>query len=775
ATLYELLTLQRPTAVLGPASTNTGLSPHSLRTFDRRLPADLETIILKGLSDDPADRYHSAGAFADDLQRFVAGRTIQARRPSLTDRTLKWIGRHRAITLSAAASLALMCCVLLASTALVWRANQQSAQALLQSEEHARHIQELLYMADMQVAYQTWDDEQLGQTREILERYLPKPGEPDLRGFEWYALRSIAQEIEPIVFGKHEGAVNQLAVFPDGRRVASVGDDQKLRIWDLASRELLGVADAADSSVEPLFSVAVSPDGKTIATGSDCVLLWDAETLERRQSLASYEYNVQSIAFSPDGNRIAVATRYDLVQLYTITGELINEYMGAARHESLEFTPDGQRILVPSRRDNELDGTKTGFIRAWNADLSQVEFDLCPANHIATNFTQTAISRDGRFFALAEQSAVNPICIVDAESHDVVLRISEEQDQVATLSLSHDGRRLAIGYVNGVIAVPEIDDLSNGTTKTNRKRLFQAHQGALTAVRFIDDRRFLSSGTDGRLKYWELPRQEMSVSMSNAFVGDISISPDDQTLAYIDDDGIQLRSVEGKHLASVPCKTAHRICFSRDSAVVACCVTNSNSVYLLSAATGQQLLHISLATTPRDICLSPTEDRLAIINGIGNVIVWNTRTGEQVNDTLSLYDEREYRDYRCLYSPDGRTLICNGMDEMVSVDIATMTPIRRDPMLIRQFASCFSPDGTWFAVALSNGTIELWKWPSFEHFGSLHGHEGEVRDIAFTQDDRLVSIGQDGTTRVWSPSQLREIGILARSPYVSECFALTAN
>ncbi|MCA9151042.1 MAG: WD40 repeat domain-containing protein, partial [Planctomycetales bacterium] len=394
-------------------------------------------------------------------------------------------------------------------------------------------------------------------------------------------------------------------------------------------------------------------------------------------------------------------------------------------------------------------------------------------NHIEPNFTQTAISRDGRFYALAEHSARNPICIVNAKSHDVVLRVSEAQDQVATLSLSHDGRRLAIGYANGVIAVPEMDDISNGPTKSNRKRLFQAHQGALTAVRFIDDRRFVSAGTDGLLKYWELPREKMSVSMSNTLVGDIVISPDDQTLAYLDDQGFQLQTVEGKHLANMPCKTAHRVCFSRDSAAVAFCDDSSNSVYLLSAATGKQLLHISLPSTLRDICMSPTEDHLAVIDG--NVSVWNTKTGHQVADALALYDEREYRDYRCLYSPDGRTLICHGLDVIVSIDVATMTPIRRDPMLIRQFSSCFSSDGTWFAVALSNGTIELWRWPSFEHFGSLHGHRGEVRDIAFTQDDRLISIGQDGTTRIWSPSQLREIGILARSPHVSECFALTAN
>ena len=99
ATLYELLTLQPVYA--GP-NRETLLhevvrgAPRSPRAINGRIPAELETIVLKAINSAPQDRYASAQDMSDDLGRFLADKPILARRPSFVDRSRRWARRHPA-------------------------------------------------------------------------------------------------------------------------------------------------------------------------------------------------------------------------------------------------------------------------------------------------------------------------------------------------------------------------------------------------------------------------------------------------------------------------------------------------------------------------------------------------------------------------------------------------------------------------------------------------------------------------------------------------------
>ncbi len=109
ATLYELLTLQPPFPGRNRQQVLTQIGrdpPRSPRRLNPRVPRDLETICLKALAIDPAERYGSAGAFADDLRRYVDRFAINARRAGPVARGIKFVRRHQA--LSAACSIALV-------------------------------------------------------------------------------------------------------------------------------------------------------------------------------------------------------------------------------------------------------------------------------------------------------------------------------------------------------------------------------------------------------------------------------------------------------------------------------------------------------------------------------------------------------------------------------------------------------------------------------------------------------------------------------------------
>ena len=106
ATLYELLTLE---PVFDGRDRQELLrqiafeEPRPLRRLNKAIPAELETIVLKAMEKNPADRYATAQELADDLERFLKDEPIRAKRPTLVQRARKWSRRHRPLVWATAA------------------------------------------------------------------------------------------------------------------------------------------------------------------------------------------------------------------------------------------------------------------------------------------------------------------------------------------------------------------------------------------------------------------------------------------------------------------------------------------------------------------------------------------------------------------------------------------------------------------------------------------------------------------------------------------------
>ncbi len=128
-TLYELLTL-RP--AFGGDDRQELLrqiafdEPAAPRRLDRSVPAELETVLLKAIAKSPAERYATAQELADDLERFLEDRPIQARRPGLGVRVRKWGQRHKVLVRAALALLVVTATVLGVATALIWQEQQRT-------------------------------------------------------------------------------------------------------------------------------------------------------------------------------------------------------------------------------------------------------------------------------------------------------------------------------------------------------------------------------------------------------------------------------------------------------------------------------------------------------------------------------------------------------------------------------------------------------------------------------------------------------------------------
>ena len=139
-TLYELLTLERAL----PGKTREELmhqianvDPRSPRSIDRKIPVELENIIGRATAKDPAERYPTARALADDLQRFLDDKPVLARPPSLANKAVKWTRRHRAVAMAAGAILLVVSVGSTASSVLIAREQSKTKAAYLGEQRRA--------------------------------------------------------------------------------------------------------------------------------------------------------------------------------------------------------------------------------------------------------------------------------------------------------------------------------------------------------------------------------------------------------------------------------------------------------------------------------------------------------------------------------------------------------------------------------------------------------------------------------------------------------------
>ena len=200
---------------------------------------------MRCLEKDRARRYDSAGGLARDVEHYLADEPVEAGPPGAGYRLRKAVRKYRTPLRVAGAFLLLLIVGTVASTWQAIRATvaEQAAESRKREADDARgqaenrrdelarlneDLRRTHYTKDMNLARVAWDENNAGRTGELLGKYRPRPGEPDLRGFEWYYLDRLARGGQ-LRIDAHAGGVNSVAFMPDGRRLLSAGITEPLR------------------------------------------------------------------------------------------------------------------------------------------------------------------------------------------------------------------------------------------------------------------------------------------------------------------------------------------------------------------------------------------------------------------------------------------------------------------------------------------------------------------------------------------------------------------
>jgi WD40 repeat protein len=527
-------------------------------------------------------------------------------------------------------------------------------------------------------------------------------------------------------------------------------------------------------NAEPVRSVAFSPDGTTLAvasgrhatatSGGGVVRLWEVATGRQTGLLQAGSQPVVAVAFSHDGDIVAGGSTDGSVWLWNpVTHQPVGAPLraGTGPVTSVAFSPRGSILAV---------GGKDGIVRLW--DVASRRPVGGPLTGFSGAVTSVAFSRDGTIVAAGGADATARLW--DVATHELVGGpLTGHTGAVTSVAFSPDGNLLATGSTDGT------DRLWNVATDGLTGDLLTAKSGAVTSVTFSRDGKILATGSkDGTARLWDVATQRPIGAPLNGHAGpvtSVAFSPDGKTLATGSRDGtvwlwdVASHQTIGRALLISPSPVTS-VAFSPDGTILATASSRAPDTGSFSARSPVRMWNVTThqriggalpgATGPvTSVAFSPGGTMLAAGSTAGSVWTWYTATG-QLTGLGSIQPLGSYGAVTSIaFAPHGETLATGSRDHT-----ARLWQIGHTRQLGGPFTDptgpvtsvAFSPDGQTLATGSDGGTARLWDIATHQQIGEpLTGQAGPVTSLAFSPDGQTLATGSaDHTVRLWNVSYL---------------------
>jgi eukaryotic-like serine/threonine-protein kinase len=747
----------------------------------------LEAIALKCLEKDPARRYPTACDLADDLDRFLAGEPTRARPPGRCAKIRRAARRHPAAVVILALGVLFAGALLGGRQWFENRLNEsrQSAHRLEgQVRDRELTARRARYVADVRQVPRYIPNYRTSVADDLLLRHRPRPGEDDVRGFAWYYLRQRSHTERRTLTG-HRGDVYHVEFSPRGDLLASAGKDGTVLIRDTSRWQLVRKIIAAHTEVN---ATALSRDGKLIATLDDDgkLKLWEIATGHLQLEWLAHKGDAVVARFTPDGKTIITGGRDDgLVKIWDrSTGNMLDSFsVGEKKLENVILSPDGSCLATVGG----------GGVKLWKWPVRALIVALSGSE----GAQGAAFSRDGTRLATGHEGH-SPVRLWDVPGGRLLREFQGHTEGVFSVSFSADDRTILSASRDETI---RLWDVATG----EERGIHVGHSGRVWNLAVSPDGRTIASaGQDSTVKLWDPEPPRNGFTLPIPAPGDLEFSPDGRTLMVLEfapqwsisrwdvhsgslldrkplnvtgSNRMSAFSHDGRLLAIANESDTITLCdletghpqrlhdpaigkvislkFSFDNRFLLLHTIRPKPGYMLWSLASQRVIDFPTWDTPLDSCWTRSQEVLTPLLG-GDLGWWNPRTGLTKKVPL---DPRHADIAVPTVSTDGRFLAAVDRDRS-TIYLRSIETMK----LVKEFGRyrlgslqilAFSPDGNTLASACGDGTVKLWDVPTGEDLLTLEAHTGPAWVLRFSPDGKaLATIGRTGPNkpgaiRVW--------------------------